>query len=120
MEGILVLLCGGERYADRVNDPWLEMLRVIVRRSRGSVLVQTDCLAPHLPGRVLVVQPRRADDPVGPVTAHAVWLGPLDGDAQLEAVRGWLGAGGPGGEPLPAALRSLRLVPVPLPAASLN
>jgi hypothetical protein len=121
MEGFLVVLFSGERCADRgAGDPWLAMLRDVVRGSRGSVLVQTGRLGPRLPGRLVVVQPRHPDDPVGPITAAAVWLGPLTSADQLEALRGWLSAGGPACAPLPAVLVPVRFVPVRLPVASLN
>lgn len=121
MEGSLLLLCGGERGADRrAADPWLAMLRVVAQRSRGSILVQTGPLRVCPSGRVLVVQARQADDPIGPVTAAAVWLGPLTGPEQLAAVRTWLTAGGLPGAPLPAALRPVRFMPFSLPAAALN
>lgn len=109
-----MLLCGGQQSADRVAaDPWLAMLRVVVRGSPGSVLVQTDRLGSCPPGRVLVIQPRRADDPIGPVTAAAVWLGPLASDEQLETVRTWLTGGrararAAANLPAPSALHTCR------------
>lgn len=116
VEGFLALLCGGGREAD---DRWLAMLKEVVRRSPGSVLVRSGPVG-GFAGRVLVVQSRRADDPVGLITPAAVWLGPLSRRDQLQAVRTWLSAGGLACARLPAVLRPLRLVPVPLAVASPN
>lgn len=131
-DGSMVVVCGGPQCVAvgppaeqpsatpaRAEHPaadtwqrWLALLAAAVRRTSGAVLLRTGCLGVCSPGAVVVVQPLRAGQPVGPITAAAVWLAPLTRDEQVAAVCSWLSAGGPERAPLPGRLRSLHVVPV--------
>ncbi|MFR9806521.1 hypothetical protein ACL02T_30155 [Pseudonocardia sp. RS010] len=85
----------------------LAELKAVVARSTGGVLVVLQNPTLWSGGAVVGVAPRRGPETVGP----PLWLGPLGGEPEREALFGWLREGGPGAAPLPQDLLRFALRP---------
>ena len=93
--------CCGTTKARPDDDHAAQLERVVaIARDHGASLRRSECLGPCEEANVVVVQPSPAARALG---ARPVWFGRV-GDDQLEALGRWVGAGGPGRDPVPEPL----------------
>jgi (2Fe-2S) ferredoxin len=100
--GPIVALCAGHRCEalHRLADDrtGTDRLRTTVSGGRGAVLVTTPCLGACASGAVAAIA--RRDGATG-TTGPSVWLGGVDNPEVLDALLGWIRAGGPPPTELP-------------------